>query len=218
MNNLGTVYLKAKRWADAEPLLRECLELRRKTKSDAWLKFHTMSQLGACARRPGEICRGRAAATRWLRRISWKMRRPSPLCAKREVAAAAARIISLYESWGKPEAGRLTRTKTAPPAMSTNRSHEATAATLKTWSHCGDAEARRRRSSTRPKRRRRHRNESVQSVSPMIAKPRASHYTDAKRSNQETSHRASPTGLLFPLGKFRKFERVSSSRPEHPKK
>ena len=47
MNNLGAVYLKANRWADAEPLLRECLELRRKVKSDIWLRFHTMSQLGA---------------------------------------------------------------------------------------------------------------------------------------------------------------------------
>ena len=46
MNNLVAELLKAQRWADAEPLLRECLELRRKTNVDGWLRFHTMSQLG----------------------------------------------------------------------------------------------------------------------------------------------------------------------------
>ena len=47
MNNLGAAYLKANRWVDAEPVLRECLELRGKTKSNVWLRFHTKSQLGA---------------------------------------------------------------------------------------------------------------------------------------------------------------------------
>jgi serine/threonine protein kinase len=35
-----------KRWAEAEPLLRECLAIREKTQPEAWTTFHTMSLLG----------------------------------------------------------------------------------------------------------------------------------------------------------------------------
>ena len=36
-------------------LLRECLELREKTKVDEWLRFHTMSQLGAALAGQGKF-------------------------------------------------------------------------------------------------------------------------------------------------------------------
>jgi tetratricopeptide (TPR) repeat protein len=43
---LGLNLLKQKKWADAEPVLRECLALREKIRPDAWTTFNTQSMLG----------------------------------------------------------------------------------------------------------------------------------------------------------------------------
>ena len=43
---LGLNLLQQKKWADAEPVLRECLAIREKTQPDAWTTFNTQSMLG----------------------------------------------------------------------------------------------------------------------------------------------------------------------------
>src|SRR5262249_1317998 len=43
---IGLVLLEQKKWAEAEPPLRESLAIREKTQSDAWTTFNTMSLLG----------------------------------------------------------------------------------------------------------------------------------------------------------------------------
>jgi tetratricopeptide (TPR) repeat protein len=43
---IGWGLLEQKKWAEAEPLLRECLTIRTKTQPDAWNTFHTQSLLG----------------------------------------------------------------------------------------------------------------------------------------------------------------------------
>jgi eukaryotic-like serine/threonine-protein kinase len=45
-DNGGPVLLEQKKWTDAEPLLRECLAIREKTRPDAWSTFNTQSMLG----------------------------------------------------------------------------------------------------------------------------------------------------------------------------
>jgi tetratricopeptide (TPR) repeat protein len=42
----GLTLLQSKAFADAEPLLRECLAIREKAEPDAWTTFNTRSQLG----------------------------------------------------------------------------------------------------------------------------------------------------------------------------
>jgi serine/threonine protein kinase len=42
----GKNLLEHRRWAEAEPLLRECLKIREKKEPDAWSTFHTRSMLG----------------------------------------------------------------------------------------------------------------------------------------------------------------------------
>jgi hypothetical protein len=42
----GTNLLRLKAWADAEPLLRECLAIREREQPDAWTTFNTQSLLG----------------------------------------------------------------------------------------------------------------------------------------------------------------------------
>ncbi|HEV3022714.1 MAG TPA: tetratricopeptide repeat protein, partial [Pirellulales bacterium] len=46
MGDLGLNLLKQQRWADAEPILRECLGIRSRKEPDAWTTFSTESLLG----------------------------------------------------------------------------------------------------------------------------------------------------------------------------
>ncbi len=43
---IGMGLLEQKKWAEAEPLLRECLAIREKTQAENWLTFNTKSMLG----------------------------------------------------------------------------------------------------------------------------------------------------------------------------
>ena len=43
---LGMGLLQQEQWSDAEPHLRECLDIRKKTAPDAWTTFNTQSMLG----------------------------------------------------------------------------------------------------------------------------------------------------------------------------
>jgi hypothetical protein len=46
MTNLGTTYLDARQFPDAENVLRECLAIREKTQPDTWVTCRTQSMLG----------------------------------------------------------------------------------------------------------------------------------------------------------------------------
>ena len=43
---IGLGLLEQKKWTEAEPLLRECLDIREKTQPDVWTTFNTKSLLG----------------------------------------------------------------------------------------------------------------------------------------------------------------------------
>ena len=106
MNNLGAAYLKANRWVDAEPVLRECLELRGKTKSNVWLRFHTNSQLGAALAGQGKSAEAEPLLVGGYEGLVAN-EAAIPALHKKDVAAAAERIVPFYEAWSKPEkAGR----------------------------------------------------------------------------------------------------------------
>jgi eukaryotic-like serine/threonine-protein kinase len=44
---MAFIFLNDKSWADAEPILRDCLAIREKVEPDAWTTFNTKSMLGA---------------------------------------------------------------------------------------------------------------------------------------------------------------------------
>ena len=46
MASLGSNLIQPRKWAEAEPILRECLAIREKAQPDDWTTFNTRSQLG----------------------------------------------------------------------------------------------------------------------------------------------------------------------------
>ena len=104
----GVCMTSQKRHAEAEPLFAECLKVREKILPDGhWLRYDTMSLLGGCLTELKEFERAEP-----LLLEAYKMK-PPPHAAQFK-AQATARIVRLYEAWGKPdkaEEWRVLRTR-----------------------------------------------------------------------------------------------------------
>jgi eukaryotic-like serine/threonine-protein kinase len=115
MSSLANACLDAKRWEIAEGLLRECLQLREKMPADVWLRFQTMSQLGAALG-----AQGKYAAAEPLLIEGYKGMKANestiPPASKKNLSAAAAKIASFYVAWGKPEEAATWRQELASRA------------------------------------------------------------------------------------------------------
>ena len=55
MMHLGDTYSKCDRFADAEQILRECLEIRDRKEPELYTTFHTMSLLGGALLRQKKV-------------------------------------------------------------------------------------------------------------------------------------------------------------------
>jgi hypothetical protein len=110
------MYLNEKRWAEAEAMARECLELRKKTEPDAWPYFLTMSQLGlalAGRKKYAEAEPLEVEAYRGLKAREASM----PVPVRKNLVENIASIIRLYEAWGKPEKAEEWRKKLGPEGL-----------------------------------------------------------------------------------------------------
>jgi tetratricopeptide (TPR) repeat protein len=99
---LSVPLLQAKSFAEAEPLLRECLAIRERTQPDAWSTFNTKSMLGDVL-----LGRNKYADAEPLLRAGYegmKQREKAiPPQANTRVPEAIGRLVRLYEATGKTE-------------------------------------------------------------------------------------------------------------------
>jgi len=93
----GKFLVEDGRFADAEPLLRECLAIRERAMPTDWIRYSAMSMLGESLAGQGK----HAEAEPLLVDAYEKMEPPPPYRARK--AEALDRIVKLYEAWGKPE-------------------------------------------------------------------------------------------------------------------
>jgi serine/threonine protein kinase/tetratricopeptide (TPR) repeat protein len=101
INNLIRAYLDARRWADAETMARECLEVRTRKQPDDPLRFHTMGQLGAALAGQGRQVEAEPLLLDGYEGLMVRAGR-APASKPRELRKAAARIADFYEAWGQP--------------------------------------------------------------------------------------------------------------------
>jgi serine/threonine protein kinase/tetratricopeptide (TPR) repeat protein len=120
MNLLTDVLLAAKRWPEAEKAARERLAFREKKLPDDWRRLQTMIQLG-CA------LIGQSKYTEAERYLlpgyeGLKAREANiPVLGRQCLTAAAGRIVSFYEVWGKKGAADQWRAKLKASGSVTTR-------------------------------------------------------------------------------------------------
>jgi non-specific serine/threonine protein kinase/serine/threonine-protein kinase len=99
---LGLCLLRQNRAGDAEPFLRESLAIREKTIPDEWPRFNAMSMLGGCLL--GQKKYGEADPLILRGYEGMKSRSAAiPVAARYLLPEAGARIIALYEAWGRKD-------------------------------------------------------------------------------------------------------------------
>ena len=97
----GSILLDVKSWAEAEPLLRECLAIREKAEPEAWTTFNTKSMIGGAS-----SPRKTTEATLLLRSGYEGMKQRAdkiPPQGKPRLGEALNRLIELAESTDKPD-------------------------------------------------------------------------------------------------------------------
>jgi non-specific serine/threonine protein kinase/serine/threonine-protein kinase len=108
--HLGQNRLMQRKYAAAEPLLRECLAIRAANLPDMWITFDARSQLGGSLLGQGKYAEaeplvltgyeGMQAREAWIAGLD-----------KNRLVEAGARIVALYDAWGKPGAAEAWRAK-----------------------------------------------------------------------------------------------------------
>src|SRR5262249_30406658 len=98
---LGMTLIQQGNWAQAEPVLRECLAIRATAQPDDWRSFYTRSQLGGSLLGQGKFAEAEpliVAGYEGLKARAAKI----PLAHQSCLVEAAVRVARLYEGWGKP--------------------------------------------------------------------------------------------------------------------
>ena len=106
--SFSLMLLQVKAYADAEPLLRECLAIREKTQPDLWNTFTARSMLGGALL--GQKKYEDAEPLLIAGYDGMKRREPTiPPPAKDRLPEALERLVQLYDAIDKPDEGRRSR-------------------------------------------------------------------------------------------------------------
>jgi hypothetical protein len=106
----GSALLELKAWADAEPVLRECLLIREKKEPDAWTTFNSKSMLGGALLGQKKYAE---AEPLLLQGYEGMKQRESkiPKAGKNLMSEALERLVQLYDATGKKEEAAKWRTE-----------------------------------------------------------------------------------------------------------
>jgi tetratricopeptide (TPR) repeat protein len=107
----GEYMLRRKRYANAEPILRESLSILQKKQPEAPRTFLAQSVLGAVLLEQKRLPDAEPLLIQGYEGLKAREKEISPLYAKFRIAEAGQRIVRLYESWGRPEKAEEWRTK-----------------------------------------------------------------------------------------------------------
>jgi hypothetical protein len=112
---IGQGLLGQKKWIEAEPVLRECLAIREKTRPDEWNTFNTRSALGGSLLGQKEYDQAEPLIVSGYEGMKAREARIPPP-GKPLLTDAAERVIKLYEAWGKKDKAAEWRAKLAKPS------------------------------------------------------------------------------------------------------
>ncbi len=102
LEGLGSNLLRQKKYADAEPILRQCLTIDQKTQPEAWTTFDTKSLLGGSLLGREKYTEAEPlllAGYEGMKQREAKI----PANSKFHLTEALERLVQLYDAWGKPD-------------------------------------------------------------------------------------------------------------------
>jgi hypothetical protein len=102
--------LKQSKWTEAEPVLRECLEIRTKALPDDWLSYNAMSLLGGAVLDQGRYADAERLVVGGYEGLKARGDR-IPSGARGRLPEAATRVVRLYKQWGRPEEAQTWKLK-----------------------------------------------------------------------------------------------------------
>jgi serine/threonine protein kinase/tetratricopeptide (TPR) repeat protein len=107
LTGLGSNLLQQKRYADAEPILRESLAIHRKKEPEVWNTFHTQSLLGGAllgqqkyAEAEPDLVQGYQGMRKTLKSQGTRHYGPTPT---QRLTEALERLVQLYDACGRPD-------------------------------------------------------------------------------------------------------------------
>jgi tetratricopeptide (TPR) repeat protein len=108
----GMSLLQAQAFADAEPLLRECLAIREKSQPDAWTTFNTMSMVGGALLGQKKYAAAEPLLLRGYEGMKQREKTIPPQGATR-IPEALDRLIEFYTATNKPDEAKKWRAERA---------------------------------------------------------------------------------------------------------
>jgi hypothetical protein len=111
---LGERLLLHQKYAEAEPVLRECFTIGRKRQPEAWMTNYAQSMLGDALLGQGKHADAEPYLVEGYEGMKARERHIPPLLARHHIAEALGRVVSLYEAWGKKEQAALWRSRLVP--------------------------------------------------------------------------------------------------------
>nr|AAX07521.1 putative serine/threonine protein kinase [Gemmata sp. Wa1-1] len=109
---LGSNLLQQTKWADAEPVLRECLTNREKRQPDAWATFNTKSMLGAALLGQQKYAEAELLLLKGYEGLKQR-EKTIPAEGNTRLPEALDRLIDLYAATNRPEEVAKWRTERA---------------------------------------------------------------------------------------------------------
>jgi len=107
---LGLILLQQKKYAEAEPLLRECLAVRTKHMPDDWLTFNTRSMLGAALAGQKKYTDAEPLLVQGYEGLKQREAK-IPSDGKVRLTEALERLVGLYEAMGQKDKAAAWRKK-----------------------------------------------------------------------------------------------------------
>jgi serine/threonine-protein kinase len=98
----GMALLNLKKWAEAEPLLRECLTIREKTQPDVWATFNAKSMLGGVLLGQKKYADAEPLLLAGYEGMK-KREKTIPPQGRPRLVEAALRLVQLYQALGKQD-------------------------------------------------------------------------------------------------------------------
>jgi tetratricopeptide (TPR) repeat protein len=104
MANLGLVLLKQKKWADAEPVLRDCVAIREKQIPDRWPTFNAQSMLGGALLGQKKYAEAEPLLVKGFEGMKIREKAiPKKSGGELRIPEALDRLIELYSATNRPD-------------------------------------------------------------------------------------------------------------------